>query len=603
MLFLQHPQQTLLEKISWFALRVAMFFGVVSLFLEYGFFISEQTGNILHIVNVGVVTIFILHVLLNWLFARNKKIYFKSYWLEITLVALFFLQLGATYFAAPVLLRKIFEGLHITRMTGVYIVLIQIYIVFHLILGFARFNARIASLAIKPATILLFSYLFLVILGTVFLLLPKASASNEHPITSLDALFTATSATCVTGLTIRDTGNDFSTTGQMMILFLIQLGGLGLVTFTMFFSLLQQRFLGVRQTVILRDILNYDIIGQLGKFLAYVFIITFLIEIVGAVLLYQLWNEPGMDYDGRLKWSIFHSVSAFCNAGFSLKSTNFMSYANNLLFNSTIISLIVLGGLGFPVIMNLLQFRISTLPFFRRLRWLKSRRDTEDISRLSIQIKIVLFVTIILIVGGALLFFGLEYHNTLQGKPLPQKITSSIFQSVTARTAGFNTVNINDLKPPTLILLIGLMIIGASPLSTGGGIKTVTFIVLLATVYSMMHHRERVEMIKRTIPKIVVHTAVSITVLYAICAFSFSFLLMITDPQVAYKNALFETISALSTVGLSTGITFGLSAGGKMLLCVMMFIGRTGPLMILLSIIHRTTQANYQYPEENLILT
>ncbi|MFH1228146.1 MAG: hypothetical protein V1701_09630, partial [Planctomycetota bacterium] len=250
MLLLKESQQTRLGKILGSALRIASFFGIASLFLEYGFFIPEQTKAVLHLVDIGVVTIFIMHTLLNWLIDRHKKAYAKRYWLEITLIALFVLQLGITYFAAPVFVRKIFNTLHITRLTEVYIILVQIYLVFHVILGFARFNARIASLAFSPASILMFSYIFLILLGTIFLMLPKAGASAGHPITSLDAFFTATSATCVTGLTVRDTGSSFSTTGQMMILFLIQLGGIGLVTFAMFFNLLQQRFLGIRQSVI-----------------------------------------------------------------------------------------------------------------------------------------------------------------------------------------------------------------------------------------------------------------------------------------------------------------------------------------------------------------
>lgn len=603
MLLLREPQPTVFGRALDSALRIAVFFGVVSLFIEYGFFVSAEIRSLLHSIDVGVVSVFILHVLLKWLIARNKREYARHYWLEITLVSLFLMQIGATYLAAPAFIRNTLGSLHIGFMTEIYIVTLQIYLVLHLLLGFARLNARIASLTMKPAVILLASYIFLILLGALFLMLPKAAASAENPISLLDAFFTAVSATCVTGLTIRDTGADFSTTGQMMILFLIQIGGLGLVTFTMFFSLIQQRSLGVRQTVVLRDILSYDIIGKLGKFLVYVFVITLCLEAVGAVVLYQFWQEPCLGVAGRLKWSVFHSVSAFCNAGFSLKSSGLISYADNILFNLNIICLIVLGGLGFPVIMDLLQFRVSSLPFFRRWRWLRARRDTSSISRLSIQTKIVLIVTLTLIFTGALLFFSLEYNNTLKGKPLEQKITASVFQSVTARTAGFSTVNIEDLKSPTLILLAGLMVIGASPLSTGGGMKTLAFAILLATIYSMMRHRANMEMFKRTIPRVIVDTAVSIAVLYVICAFVFSFLLTITDPQIVYRDALFETISALSTVGLSTGATQVMSVSGKLFLCILMLIGRTGPLMILLSIVHRSSPAGYQYPPENLTIT
>ena len=373
MLLYRNPEEKPFEKILRYALRTAMVFGVISLALEYGFFVSETIRDILHKVDIGVVSVFILYVLLNWTVARNKKKYARQYWLEITLVSLFFLQLAATNFAGSALMHNIFNALHITSLTGVYIVIIQIYLVINLLFIFARFNARLASLRMNPAAILLVGYLFLIMLGTIFLLLPKASASTERPISSLDALFTATSATCVTGLAVRDTSHDFSTTGQMMILFLIQLGGLGLITFTMFFTLLQQRFLGVRQTVFLRDVFNFNIIGELGRFLAYVFAITFCVESIGAVLLYQFLELPNLDFDGRIKWSIFHSISAFCNAGFSLLPTGFVNLAGHHHFLWIIIALIVLGGLGIPVIMNLLQFKLSTLPLFRRSRWIKSR--------------------------------------------------------------------------------------------------------------------------------------------------------------------------------------------------------------------------------------
>jgi len=603
MLLYRNPEEKPFEKILHLILRIAMVFGVISLILEYGFFVSEHVREFLHKVDIGVVAFFILYVLLNWVVARNKKKYAKQYWLEISLVAMFFLQVALTHFAAPGFAGDFLEVLHINNPAKVYIFIIQLYLVINLILEFARFNARLASANMNPAAVLLLGYLFLIILGTLFLLLPKASASAENPISSLDALFTSTSATCVTGLAVRDTGNDFSTTGQMIILFLIQLGGLGLVTFTMFFTLLQQRFLGVRQTVFLRDVFNLEIIGDLGKFLTYVFAITFCIEFIGAALLYQFWELPNLDFDGRIKWSVFHSVSAFCNAGFALIPNSLVDYAGHHILLWIIMALIVLGGLGYPVIMNLLQFRLSTLPMFLRSRWIRSHQDTKNISHLSIQTKIVLITTLVLILGGTFVFFGLEYNNTLKDKPLSQKVTGAFFQSVTSRTAGFNTVNIGESKPPTLVAMIGLMFVGASPLSTGGGVKTVTFVVLLATVFSMMRSRTRVEIGKRSLPAVVIRTAVSITVLYLVCAFVFSFLLTISDPQVPYLNTLFETVSALSTVGVSTGITASLSVYGKLMLCAMMLIGRIGPLVILLSIIRRTSQARYQYPEETVILT
>ncbi|MBI4242460.1 MAG: Trk family potassium uptake protein [Planctomycetes bacterium] len=500
------------------------------------------------------------------------------------------------------LFQKITGKIEVLELNQFYLLVIQIYLTLQLLLGVSRFYANIASHLMQPGYILLVSYFLLILIGTTLLLLPKSSASQNHPIGVLDAVFTSTSAACVTGLVIRDTGTDFSTAGQIIILVLIQLGGLGLITFVTFISLLQQQRLGLRETIVLRDALNYNVIGDLGKFLGYVFLITIGIELLGAALLLQYWNEPNMEMSGRIKWSIFHSISAFCNAGFGLKGSSFISYSDIFQFNLIIMGLIVIGGLGYPVLINFLQFKISSLPFFRRIKWIWKKSDTLEISRINVQTKIVLLSTAILIVVGVLSFVILEYDNTLKSKTLPDKVTTSLFQSVTTRTAGFNTIPIEELKISTLVMLMGFMIIGASPLSCGGGIKTVTFVVLFATLISMIRNH-RVEIMKRAIPVMIVRSAISIVFLYSLTAFISSFILCVTDPGIPYHKLLFEVVSALSTVGLSTGITSSLSITGKLILCILMLIGRIGPLMVILSISSQSNKISYEYPEENIIVS
>lgn len=572
--------------------------GAVFLVAEYGFFMPADIEDLLHRLEFGVVCVFITLILVRGVFARRKNKYIKKYWLEFVLIGLFFLL----FFAVPNLsklefFQDAFGMLELEPLGGYYITIVQSYIALQLVLGLARLYARFLAFIVKPTLILLISYAVLIIAGALLLMMPKSTPTTGS-ISIMDAVFTSISACCVTGLTVLDTGTGFTSTGHIILMGLMQLGGIGIVTFITFICFLQQRSLGLRQMVVLRDIFSYDVIGELGRFIVYVLLITFTVELLGTIALFKLiGGEQG------LLWSAFHSVSAFNNAGFSLEATNLIKYADVASINAVFMLLIVAGGIGFPVFIDLLNFRVSSLPVFRRFIWLRRQREVTEISRLKIQTRLVLASTAILILLGAVFFFALEYDNTILEKDLENKTMASLFQSVTARTAGFNTVDIAALKPATLVLLIGLMIVGASPLSTGGGIKTITLVVSLAAITSMLSNRGRIEIMRRSIPVMIVRTAIAIVILYSFCAFSASFLLSVTDPSIPYLNLLFETISALSTVGLSTGITATLSTAGKLILCALMIIGRLGPLVILFSVVRQSSRLHREYPDEDIILT
>ena len=441
----------------------------------------------------------------------------------------------------------------------------------------------------------IFSFLITIVIGASLLSLPQCSASGAS-IGIVDAFFTSTSATCVTGLIVKDTGADFSGIGRLIILFLIQIGGLGIMTLSTFFAILLGRKLTLRENIVVKGALGHQGVQGVKTLILYILGITFCIELIGALLLHNRF--------GDIFYSIFHSISAFCNAGFSLNSQSFANYSNDAYVNLVMTSLIILGGIGFIVLIDIPKiFKWC----FRRL-FLRSNEDIRHLfSRISLQTKIAVSVSIALLVLGTVVFFLLENHKILYGFTLKDKILASFFQSTTARTAGFNTLPIINLASPTLFFLIILMFIGASPGSTGGGIKTCTLGVLLAGAWSMMKNRNNIHVFKRTIPKPVFRKAVMIGGLAVAWIVVFTMLLsFIEHAHEAMPNyflrILFEVTSAFGTVGLSTGITPILSPLGKLLIMITMFVGRVGPLTLALAVAMREQQVVYKYPEEKVMV-
>ena len=448
---------------------------------------------------------------------------------------------------------------------------------------------------LKPPQVVVFSFLITIFVGGLLLSLPQSS-SDGTSIGLVDAFFTSTSATCVTGLIVRDTGADFSNFGQLVILFLVQIGGLGIMTMSTFFAILLGRKLTIRENIVIKSALDHHFVEGLKTLILYILGITFFIEAVGAFFLYRRF--------GDIYPAIFHSISSFCNAGFSLNSTSFVGYAQDGYVNLVMIALIILGGIGFVVLIDIPKiFRW----FFRRM-FLKRKEDIMHlISRISLQTKIVVTVSAILLLLGTVVFFLLENHKVLYGLELDQKILASFFQSATSRTAGFNTVPIGSLASPTLFFLIILMFIGASPGSTGGGIKTCTLGVLVAGAWSMIKNRGSIHIFKKTIPRSIFRKAIMIVGLAVTWIVLFTMLLsFVEDHNEAMPNyflrILFEVTSAFGTVGLSTGITPILSPAGKILIMLTMFVGRLGPLTLALAVAMKEQKIFYKYPEAKVMV-
>ena len=433
------------------------------------------------------------------------------------------------------------------------------------------------------------SFLTLILVGAGLLYLP---ASHHGSLSILDAVFTATSAVCVTGLIVVDTGLKYTYFGQAVILVLIQLGGLGIMTFSTFFAYIFAGRLSIRG----RDLVERTIGGmpmpQLGKLVLVVVFGTFLIELIGAFLLTMRFAMD-MNWGNALYHGVFHSISAFCNAGFSLNSNSLVAYQTDLVVNFTVMSLIVLGGLGFWVIFD-----------FQR-----AIRNKRKLRSLTLHSKLVLSLTLVLVFAGLIVILFTEWNNTLAKMPISSKVLASLFHSVTARTAGFNTLNLESMANGTLFFVILLMMIGASPGSCGGGIKTTTFAVLIGLIIARFQDRQQVRLFHRGIPETVISKAITIAFFWLFAIGMIIMIMLISEHpggpheqgRTLFFEIVFETFSAMGTVGLSVGLSPLLSVVGKWCIIFLMFIGRIGPLTVALAVSSQKPR-QIRFVEEDFIV-
>ncbi len=478
---------------------------------------------------------------------------------------------------------------------------VQLVIVFVLLVEISTSSLKLSNRNSNPALLFAGSFLFLVLFGTGLLMLPNATVSG---IAFTDAFFTATSAVCVTGLIVVDTATYFTPLGQTIILLLIQLGGLGIMTFTSFFGYFFKGGSSFGNEFLLKEMLNEDKLGEIFRTLMKIIFLTFFIEIAGALLIYSTMDLRL--FDNRMQmaaFSVFHSVSAYCNAGFSLLTNNLFEtgYNKNFNFHWVVAWLVIAGGLGFPIIFN--YFRLLRYWIVNRAKqWIFSKPYVYLPRIINANSRIVLITTLILIVFGWIMFFVLEYHNSLSDLSLYGKISAAFFASVTPRTAGFNTIDMGLMTQATILLYLFLMWIGASPASTGGGIKTTTFAVAVMNVAALARGKDRVEMKGREISQISSRRAFAVILLSLAVIGVAVFILSLTDAELGLKNIIFETVSAYSTVGLSLGITAKLSTAGKWIIIFTMFLGRVGTLTLLVGILRRARFLQYKYPSEHIMI-
>lgn len=452
------------------------------------------------------------------------------------------------------------------------------------------------SVKIAPPLLFALSFLFLIGLGSGLLMLPNAQA---QPISYFEALFTATSAVCVTGLVLVDTAVAFTPMGQLIVMVLIQIGGLGVMAFTGFFAFAFTGTVSFKDRLLLRDILSADTLNGIFRMLIKIIVFTFLIEAVGALVIYI-----GLPHNlpNRTFAAFFHAISAFCNAGFSTLSNGL---ANPDLLHSTSIyvtisMLVILGGIGFPVLLTfyaLIKHEILKIVQYKTHHFKPARYMSKNISE-----RLALFTTLLLLIGGTIGYYLLERPTSLASSSEDQRWLIAFFGSMSSRTAGFNMVDMAAWSYPTVLLMIVLMWIGASPGSTGGGIKTTTIALAFHTVYNFIRGRHVVEIGYRRIGRETLsRVLVVITLSVVTIAFAF-FALLLTEPNLDPMLLLFETVSAFSTVGLSISGTTNLSTAGQAIIMVLMFVGRVGPLSLLSGLFISSRRRYYQYPEHDLII-
>ncbi|MCX7781337.1 MAG: TrkH family potassium uptake protein [Negativicutes bacterium] len=440
----------------------------------------------------------------------------------------------------------------------------------------------IANWRLTPYQVLVLGFALLIAVGTALLMLPASSRSGQPP-PFIDALFTATSAVCVTGLIVVDTGTYWSLFGQLVIIALIQAGGLGIMTLTTLAALIMGKKIRLRERLVMQEALNMVTLSGVVRLTQSIIKATILLEAIGGTILALRWlPEHGMR---ALYLGYWHAVSSFCNAGFDLfgEYRSLTGYVEDITVNLTVSFLIIFGGLGFGVIFDV---------------W-----NNRRFENLCLHSKAVIISTGILVICGMTVIYAMEADNpaTLGGLSWSGKLLASYFQSVTPRTAGYNTVDMSQLEDATLFFIIILMFIGASPASTGGGIKTTTAAILVMAIWALVTGREDANLFLRRIPKHLVYKAFSIAFISAALVIFVTMMLSLSE-RLPFIRILFEVTSAFGTVGLSTGITPGLSVSSKYWLIVTMFAGRVGPVTLALAIALRKRRGDIQYPEGQIVI-
>ncbi len=576
--------QNQIQKYIGFITPIIGITAFTSLFLKYGFYLSDRWVQNLLILDEFIAGFFVTTLLVNFFVSDDKWKYVKQSSFEFLLL---------TFFVISVVLEEIIsiEEPHylFARSTShnfikLYFVLIQIYIVINGIIAIAKTREKWLFFSLSPAKIMVISYLIVIIAGTFMLKLPKATYEN---ISWIDAVFTSTSAVCITGLTTLNLSQVFTFEGQLFILLLIQLGGLGIITLTSFIALFIHRGFRLRDQIIVQEVFDNENFSSLTSILKAIVAITFITELAGAVGLYLSWGNLGLPEFERLFSAVFHSVSAYCNAGFSIFPDGFETslYHFNTISLVVIMLLIILGGLGF--------FTFSDILHVGEIKMIQKKG-------LTLQSRIILISTLVLIFTGALLIWIIQYSDW-KDLPYGKQAVNAFFLSITARTAGFSNVSIGNLAIPALMVVILLMYIGGAPNSTSGGVKLTTAVTVLASLKAFIKGKKRVEIGWNTIPARTVRRAFIVIFVSVILIFFVLFVLTLTEDQ-AYFDLFFEIISAFGTVGLSRGITPELTETGKILIAFVMFAGRIGLFTFAIAMSEERKDNGYNFPEINLMV-
>ena len=520
----------------------------------------------------------------------NRKVFIANSLLGILLILIFMYRVTG---GETLIFKPLFHNFTILHFLAFILIILE----------FSRLKIEMAINILNPAQLFIVSFTFIILAGSFLLLMPESTSS---PVTFTEAVFTSTSAVCVTGLTVVDTATRFTPLGRLIILGLIQVGGIGVMTITSFFGFFFKETSSFREQMLIRDYLSEDSYSGILRTLIKIILIVFSIELVGAMLIfYSLYISGLHSVTENIRFSVFHSVSAFCNAGFSSFSDNLydIRIRENYQLQFWIANLIILGGLGFPVFLNLHSYIKAQFIWLKE--FFKYGKPYEHrVGLITFHTKLVVLTTLLLLIFGTAAIYFLESEATLKGAGFGQKLATSWFMSVTPRTAGFNTVNMDMLARPTLLIIMFLMWIGASPVSTGGGIKTSTFIISVLNVIRLIRGKNHIEVLKREIHEFSVNKAFAIVFISILIISAGIFTIFLFDGDKGLLKIAFECFSAFGTVGLSINLTPFLSVGSKWVLIALMFLGRMGIVTLLLSMSVGTEKnVVYRYPKENIIIT
>jgi potassium uptake TrkH family protein len=573
----------------WISLDVLMAcIGIVSfvaLIAEIGFYVpSTMLPTLATTINVLVYG-FILQQLLRFLIVPSVLEFLRENWIDNVLVVLLLVQQLFPNFIRDGV-TALFPELTVSQATLSYFAFTQVILVLALLAKGLRYNSFVARLKLHPGAIFVLSFGLIIVLGMLLLLMPR---STTNGISALDAFFTSTSAVCVTGLIVMDTAKDFTPLGQTIIMILIQIGGLGVMTLTTFFALFFSGGISVRERLMMSSILSEDNVGEVSKLLVRITVIALTIEAIGALLLYLSADSSIFPSQRNAVYSaVFHSISAYCNAGFALYSDGLYdaSIRDNFQYHSVIMVLIILGGLGFAAIANILKFR----------PWKLNRPS----ARLSVSTKLILIATVYLIFSGTVSITFVESSQLFGELTWFETFFQSLFFSVSSRTAGFNIFPVEGLSVASIFIMIFLMWVGGAPGSTAGGVKNLTVAVAALNAYNTILGKQRVEIFHREISQSTIRTAFSVMLVSVFLLGGSWVLLILLEPHLNPIDLMFEATSALSTVGLTRGITSQLSTTSKIVVILLMFVGRVGIMTVLFALVNPTHEARYHYPKESI---
>ncbi len=567
---------------------ITLALSIISLVFEQERYRNDYTSAFTNILDFSILIFIIFEVVIDFIKAGKKTSFLKS-----NLFNILFLLVFSLLFAYN-------KALFFTGRTAAYahlpakiIIIRNLFVLFKVFGRIRRLNAFLKNITAQPARTLMASFILAIITGTILLMLPFTT-SEASGLSFIDSLFTATSAICVTGLIVVETATAFTFWGKLIILMLIQIGGLGIMILSFFVVFILRRSISVEDKFLISYMLSEKDMTGLSRNLKSIIYVTLSIEAAGALLLFLGFRGSLGSSFNTVFTSIFHAVSAFCNAGFSLFSDSLERFKSNLLINLVICLLIISGGMSFLVLVNIkdyLKGRVSKV-------FLKKRSFTKG---LSLNTRVVLIGTAVLLFSGLLILYATEHRNSLLQYDLKTQYFAAFFQSVTLRTAGFNTIGIASLTTSTYLIMILFMFIGGASGSTAGGVKINSVVIIMAYIRSILKDQDEVTLFKRLVPKDLVLRALLI-LLFGIAAILAGTLLLTMTERAPFIHLVFETVSAFGTVGLSAGITSSLTIIGKCVIIILMFIGRVGPLTLLAAAAQRARKIHIEYPQGDITI-